>query len=186
MGPPSRGVSDTFTAEKHLGESVRQPRRAAAGALVAGVLAIGPLRADALIDVIDAESNKKMREMIKAEELKANAAWNAKLAQAGGKMMTESEREVADAAYKEQFRQMFTSFAKDETPMEQRIQLINDMKAIILKNQILPPDIRDKDIARGFTQVRENIGCVKGACKDLMKAQDSLFEAIVQVQDIGS
>uniref|UniRef100_A0A7S2PA62 Uncharacterized protein n=1 Tax=Zooxanthella nutricula TaxID=1333877 RepID=A0A7S2PA62_9DINO len=87
-----------------------------------------------------------------------------------------------------QFREWFTVFANDDTPIPSKIELMGKMQDMVKRDRMLPLGITRGDIVKGVRSVKAASGCVKrktkeGECKDLEKGYQKLLGQIDKVSD---
>ncbi|CAJ1409678.1 unnamed protein product [Effrenium voratum] len=100
----------------------------------------------------------------------------------------EQETKRQDQVY-QQFRGIFADFAKDGTDVDTRVELLEKMKEITLKEKMLPIGITREDVVKGIRAVKFNEGCIKDKvkkipeCKKLEKGYQRFLAAIDKVYD---
>mmetsp|Transcript_114754 Transcript_114754/g.161146 ORF Transcript_114754/g.161146 Transcript_114754/m.161146 type:complete len:204 (-) Transcript_114754:62-673(-) len=158
-------------------------RRAAASAIVAGLVGTAPALAQeaevgragpagsAVPGVDDMKSLADSAEVVAARQ-----AWRAK------------EEKRQEGIYKE-FRGWFAEFAKEGQSVDTRAELLGKMQDVTLKEKMLPIGITREDVVKGVRAVKFNEGCIKDKirkdpeCKKLEKAYQKFLASIDKVYD---
>eukprot|EP00441_Pelagodinium_beii_P045971 CAMPEP_0197625176 /NCGR_PEP_ID=MMETSP1338-20131121/4610_1 /TAXON_ID=43686 ORGANISM="Pelagodinium beii, Strain RCC1491" /NCGR_SAMPLE_ID=MMETSP1338 /ASSEMBLY_ACC=CAM_ASM_000754 /LENGTH=199 /DNA_ID=CAMNT_0043195507 /DNA_START=60 /DNA_END=659 /DNA_ORIENTATION=+ len=159
-------------------------RRAAAGALVATVMAPWEAQAERIPQAgpaggandPDAETLRRATKMSEAE-------------------MEAQQTEIALQQLKmeddlKQFRDYFSQFAAEKVEIADRVGMLAKMTEMVKKDRTLPLGISREDVVKGVQAVKFNIGCVKmevknGECKLLEKAILKLIAMIDKVNERG-
>ena len=91
----------------------------------------------------------------------------------------------------EEFRGLFSEFAKDGQTNEGRIEYLGKMQAFVQREKALPFTIQRDDVVKGVRVVKFNDGCTglknkqPAGCKQLEKAAVKLVAVIDKVYDRG-
>eukprot|EP00931_Biecheleriopsis_adriatica_P041647 TRINITY_DN23785_c0_g1_i2.p1 TRINITY_DN23785_c0_g1~~TRINITY_DN23785_c0_g1_i2.p1 ORF type:complete len:235 (+),score=71.12 TRINITY_DN23785_c0_g1_i2:76-705(+) len=105
------------------------------------------------------------------------------------KNLADREKEaLRQERLKEEFRGIFTEFAQAGQTLDRRLELMEQMGSMTLKEKMLPLGITREDVVKGVRAVKFNEGCIKGAvkkgdCKTLEKGYMKLLANIDKVYD---
>mmetsp|Transcript_52259 Transcript_52259/g.122034 ORF Transcript_52259/g.122034 Transcript_52259/m.122034 type:complete len:205 (-) Transcript_52259:121-735(-) len=161
---------------------VPQSRRSAATAAVAGLLYSAPAFAqeesykagpqgDAIVGV---ENIKELADSKEVMEQK--------------RIVREREQKRQEEVY-QTFRGWFAEFAQEGQDVDRRVELLDKMKEVTLKEKMLPIGINRQDVVKGVRAVKFNEGCIKDkpkkdpTCKKLEKGYQKFLAAIDKVYD---
>eukprot|EP00933_Yihiella_yeosuensis_P050890 TRINITY_DN48695_c0_g1_i1.p1 TRINITY_DN48695_c0_g1~~TRINITY_DN48695_c0_g1_i1.p1 ORF type:complete len:213 (-),score=42.76 TRINITY_DN48695_c0_g1_i1:207-845(-) len=100
---------------------------------------------------------------------------------------TERDEKRMELFYND-FREQFATFAADETPIPQKVEILDALNKRTLAEKMLPRTISRDDVVKGVRAIKFNSGCTKAAvkegdCKKFEKAYMRLLAAIDKVND---